>query len=182
MKAALVAGNMAQTEPFNSDAVFASTYQALKAAPEYISQLNRLEKCLNPEISMRQSYVDAFQTKDTLWWKNEIHDTDKKINQEVDPYAKDMYRRIRGFWGIACYSLCKQAVSQHNAEALTKIISIYRDLEPENPDMFYFSSFPAFWKGNNEITLSALKKALKAGFSDRSQLKKDFPESITSKL
>jgi len=55
-------------------------------------------------------------------------------------------------------------------------------LEPENPDMFYFSSFPYFWKGDNEATLSMVKKALDAGFTDRSQLKKDFPESITSKL
>jgi len=55
-------------------------------------------------------------------------------------------------------------------------------LEPENPDMIYFSSFPYFWKGNNEVTLSMIKKAMKAGFFDMEQLNKDFPESITSKL
>jgi hypothetical protein len=55
-------------------------------------------------------------------------------------------------------------------------------LEPENPDMFYFSSFPSYWKGNNETTITMLNKALKAGFSDMGQLKSDFPESITSKL
>jgi len=182
LKAALVAGNMAQTEPFNSDGVFASIFQKLKSSPTYISQLNRLGKCLDFETGVRQSSVDAFQTKDLMWWKNEINTTNKKITEEADPYTKDMYRRIRGFWGIACFSLCKQAINQHNADVLTKILSIYRVLEPENPDLFYFSSFPPFWKGNNETTLSTLKKALKAGFTDRSQLKKDFPESITSKL
>ena len=93
-----------------------------------------------------------------------------------------MYLRIKGFWGIASYTLCKQAVQAQNAEVLGKLLVIYRTLEPENPDMFYFSSFPYFWKGNNEATLSMLKKALKAGFSDMGQLKKDFPVSITSKL
>jgi len=182
LKAALVARNMALTEPFNHDGVFASVFQKLKSSPTYISQLNRLGKCLDFETGVRQSYVDAFQTKDLIWWKNEINTTNKKITEEADPYTKDMYRRIRGFWGIACFSLCKQAINQHNADVLTKILSIYRVLEPENPDLFYFSSFPPFWKGNNETTLSTLKKALKAGFTDRSQLKKDFPESITSKL
>jgi len=65
---------------------------------------------------------------------------------------------------------------------LNKILTIYRMLEPENPDMIYFSSFPYFWKGNNEVTLSMIKKAMKAGFFDMEQLNKDFPESITSKL
>jgi hypothetical protein len=182
LKAALVARNMSSTIPFNSEPYFASTYKELKANRNYISQMNRLEKCLQVEISMRQPYLEAFQTKDTLWWKNEIKTMEAKIKNEQDVYTTDMYRRIKGFWGIASYSLCKQAISRQNAEALTKILSVYRMLEPENPDMHYFSAFPYFWSGNNETTISMLKKALKAGFSDRSQLNKDFPESITSKL
>jgi len=182
LKALLIARNMDLTEPFNGDAGFASTYQALKANPNYISQLNRLGKCLQYETSVRQSYINAFQIKDTLWWKKEIGTTNEKIKTEQDSYTKDMYRRIKGFWGIASYSLCKQAINPQNTEALTKILSIYRMLEPENPDMLYFSAFPSFWAGNNEETLSTLKQALKAGFSDRSQLKNDFPLSITTKL
>lgn len=182
LKAELVARNMSSTAPFNSDLAFASTCNGLKTNPEYISQLNRLEKCLNFEISVRQPYLEAFQTKDTLWWKKEIRTSEEKIKTEQDSYMRDTYRRIKGFWGIACYSLCKQAIKEQNPESLNKILSIYRMLEPENPDMFYFSSFPSLWKGNNEMTLSLLKKAIKAGFADKSQLKKDFPESITSKL
>jgi len=113
--------------------------------------------------------------------EKEINTTNEN-KTEQDVYTQDMYRRIKGFWGIACYSLCKQAVSEQNAEALNKIVSIYRLLEPENSDMFYFSAFPLFWKGNSEAALSSLRKALKAGFSDRNQLKKDFPESISSRL
>jgi hypothetical protein len=126
--------------------------------------------------------LDAFQTKDTLWWKNEILRLEEKIETEQDSYTRDMYRRIKGFWGIASYSFCKQAVASKDEDLLKKILPIYRILEPENPDMLYFSSFPSFWKGNNEATLAKLKKAIEAGFSDRSQLKKDFPEYITSKL
>ncbi|HZK95514.1 MAG TPA: hypothetical protein VFC67_15005 [Prolixibacteraceae bacterium] len=182
LKAVLVARNMSSTEPFNSDKTFASTCSTLKTNPEYISQMSRLEKGLNYEISVHQPYLEAFRTKDTLWWKNEIRTSEEKIKTEQDPYTKDTYLRIKGFLGIASYTFCKQAVKEQNAEALNKILSIYRMLEPENPDMFYFSSFPYFWKGDNEATLSMVKKALDAGFTDRSQLKKDFPESITSKL
>jgi len=182
LKATLVARNMALTEPFNSDKTFETTYNGLKTDPEYIGQLNRLGKCLNFENSVRQPYLEDFQTKDVTWWKNEISTTNEKIKTEKDSYTRDMYRRIKGFWGIASYSLCKQAIQGQNAETLNKILSIYSLLEPENPDMFYFSAFPSLWKGNSEVTISMLKKALKAGFSDRSQLNKDFPESISSKL
>ncbi len=182
LKAVQVAHNMSYTKPFRSEKTFTSIYNELKNLPEYISQLNRLEKCLNLEMSGRQGYIDAFKTKEIAWWKNEINTTEEKIKSEQDPYTRDMYRRITGFWGIASYTFCKQAIAGHDAETLNKVLSIYSMLEPENPDMLYFSSFPYFWKGNTEDTLTMLRKALKAGFSDRSQLKKDFPESIVSKL
>lgn len=182
LNAALVAHNMASTEPFNGDKRFSVIYNKLKNNPGYISQLNRLGQCLQFEINVRQSYIDDFQSKDTLWWKKEIISMDEKIKTAQDSYTKDMYLRIKSFLGIAVYTFCKQAISQENAEKLNKMLSIYRRLEPGNPDLLYFSSFPYFWKGNNVATLSMLKKALKAGFSDRDQLRKDFPEIISSKL
>ena len=182
LKASLIARNMTLTDPFNSDPSFAAAYREVKGSKGYVTQLNRLEKCLQVEISMRQPYLEAFQKKDTLWWKKEINTTDLKIKTEQDAYTVDMYRRIKGFLGIASYSLCKQAVGQQNADALSKVLSVYRMLEPENPDMLYFCAFPTFWSGKNETTVYLLKKALKAGFSDRNQLKKDFSESINSQL
>jgi len=131
---------------------------------------------------MRQPYIEDFQTKDTLWWKKEIDTTNEKIKTEQNTYTNDMYRRIKGFWGIACYSLCKQAINQQNVEVLNKVLAIYRMVEPENPDMFYFSAFSPYWAGNNEITLSKLKQALKVGFSDQNQLKNNFPETIRKQL
>jgi hypothetical protein len=121
-------------------------------------------------------------TKDTLWWKNEIKSMNEKITTEQDSYKNDMYRRIKAFWGIACYSLSNKAVKEQNAKMLNKIVASCRILEPENPDMLYFSAFPYFWGGNKEATFSLLKKARDAGFSDMSRLKKDFPESIASKI
>lgn len=182
LKAAQVERNMSTTEPFNGDGTFASSYNDLKANSKYISQFNQLKNSLKYEISVRQPYIDAFMAKDSLWWKNEITTMKNKIKTEQEPFTKNMYQRIKGFWGIACYSLSKQAITGHDADALNKILTIYRMLEPQNPDMLYFSAFPYLWKGNNKATLAMLKRALKAGFSDKGQLKKEFPESILSEL
>ena len=182
LKAALIARNMSSTAPFNNDKTFASLYNDLKANSEYISQLSRLKTCLTFEINARQPFMNDLMTKDTLWWKNEIKSMNEKITTEQDSYKNDMYRRIKAFWGIACYSLSNRAVKEQNSKTLNKIIPIYGMLEPENPDMLYFSAFPYFWEGNKRATLSLLKKAYDAGFSDMSRLKKDFPESITSNI
>ena len=182
LKAATIARNMSTTAPFNSDKTFASKYSDLVARPEYTSQLNRLKDCLNFEIKARQLYIDAFSTKDSSWWKNEIRMLKEKINTEPDSFKKDMFFRIKGFLGIVCYSLGNQAVKEHNAEMLKKIVSVYRTLEPENPYVLYFSAFPELWNANSEATILILKKAQQTGFSDFAQIKHDFPESVTSKL
>ncbi|MDD3078153.1 MAG: hypothetical protein PHH37_03490 [Paludibacter sp.] len=182
LKATLIARNMASSEGLDKNKTFAAIYNSLKTSKEYTDELERLAQTMNYELNIRQTYIDAFTTKNLTWWSNEIKNVNNKINQEQDVYNKDMYLRIKGFWGIACYSLCKQAIIQNNAEMLNKILSVYRITEPENPDMFYFSSFIPFWKGDNSETLLSLQQALKAGYSDIQQLRHDFPESITSQL
>ena len=75
-----------------------------------------------------------------------------------------------------------QAVKQKDVQSLNRIISIYRTLEPDNSYRIYLSAFPYYWKGNNKATITVLKKALAAGFTEMSQLKQDFPESIYSQI
>lgn len=173
---------MTTTAPFNGNKTFSSTFNDLKTNPEYVSQLNRLQKCLNLEINARQQYLDAFMTRDSLWWKNEISSINQKIGTEKDPFTADMYKRIKGFWGIACYSLGNQAVKEKDPIRLKKIVTVYHMLEPENSYAIYLTAFLYYWKGDKEATAALLKKALEKGFTDIPRLRNDFPQSISSKL
>jgi len=140
IKALLVARNLSTTAPFNKEKAFSANYETLKVSPEYAAQLNRLTECLRLESQVRQPYMDAFHTKSLEWWKNELASVQNQIQTAPDPFTRDTYRRIKGFWGIVCYSLCQQAVQEHNTQSLNQIVSIYRILEPENPDMMHFTS------------------------------------------
>ena len=182
LKAALKAHNLSTTRPFNTENLFATLYTEIKAGTGYKQQLNNLEKCLNFELKMRQPYLEAFSTKDSIWWKREIKSVNEQIENEKDAFSKDMYKRIKGFWGIACFSLGNQAITEKNSVALNKIVSVYRMLEPENAYGIYFSAFPYFWKGDVEKTIAILKKAHDVGFNDLNQMKSDFPESVYSKI
>jgi len=182
LKAALIARNMSTNETFDGDKAFATTYNILKNSKEYTGALARLANSLNKEMSLRQPYIEAFTNKDSLWWKNEIKANETKIKSETDIYMQDMYRRIKGFWGIVCYSLGKQAIQQHNAEELNKVVAIYHALEPDNSYVYYYAAFPYLWQGNNAAAVASLKKALKLGFTDMKQLKVDFPEQVSNKV
>jgi len=182
LRAALIARNIASVSAFDPTKTFVSTYNSLKADNGYIRRMKKLSECLTTEIAARPTYIDAFTTKDLAWWTNEIKTVNQFIKTERDSFDVDMYRRIKGFWGIACYSLCKQAVAQHNIEALQKTLGIYSAIEPDNADMFYFSAFPAYWKGDSKSTIDILRKSIKAGFSDKVQLKSDFPVTIWSEI
>lgn len=182
LEATWIARNMSTTAPFGNDKRFGSVYNELKASKAYSSQLDQLKNSLQFEINARQPYLEAFYNQDSLWWQNEIYSIRKKIETGQNRFKKDMYKRITGFLGIACYSLGNQAIQERNAQNLTKIISVYRMLEPENSYVLYFSAFPYFWQGNNRTAISLLKKAKEAGFSDTNQMKNDFPVSITSEI
>lgn len=180
LKAKLIAQNLATTEPFNKQKDFATIYNNLKSDVSFVSQLNQLGESLNFELQKRQDYLNDFQVKDTSWWATEIKQLDEDIKSEKNELKKDGYQRQRAFLGIVCYSYCKQAVAAKNAEALSKILFIYRTLEPNNSDMYYFSAFPYFWKGDNANTILTLNKAVKAGFTNINQLKNDFQGSISA--
>lgn len=175
LRAALIARNMASVSSFDDRKDFAKALAELKSSQPYINQLNKLGSCLNAEMNLRQTYMDAFQNKDIGWWKKEIDGTNRAIATEKDSFDVDMFRRVKGFWGIACYSLCKQAVAQRQAKSLQKVLAIYRSVEPDNADMYYFSAFVPYWENDIQATQTALQTALKAGFTDVSQLEKDFP-------
>lgn len=180
LTAALIARNMATSDPFKGDQAFGATYKIIQADPIYQAQLAKLEKCIRLEMNVRQPYIDAFQAKDSLWWRNEISVTDRRIQSEQDPFTQDMYRRIKAFWGIACFSICRQSVAAHDHKVLGKTLTIYRMLEPDNPDLFYYSAFISFWRGDDEATLACLKKAVELGFSDYGRLRKEFPATISA--
>ena len=182
LKAVQVARNLATTKPFSEENAFSVTYNELKSDQKYVSQLNQLKNNFNIEIKARQPYIDAFTTKDSLWWKNEIESINRKMATEKNQYTIDMYHRINGFWGIACYSLGNQAIKAKDLKTLENINFVYRTLEPENPYVYYFSAFPYFWEGENDATIAMLKKAIDHGFTEIDQLKQDFPEIILSRV
>jgi len=139
IKAKQLTRNMSGTIPFNSDRSFTAADETVKLTADYAVQMKNLLANLQMETNVRAVYLKAFDTNDATWWKNELEKVDHQIQISTDPFTQDAYRRIEGFWGIACYSLCNKVAGNGDFRSLQHYVSIYRVLEPQNPDMLRFS-------------------------------------------
>lgn len=84
---------------------------------------------LQEEQTIKQQYIQAFNTKDLDWWRSEIATLNRKKSQQL------MNERLLGFISLACYSLGNRALQQNDLPSTEKILSIYRMADPENKDM-----------------------------------------------
>lgn len=133
------ARNLANTLPFSNNKAFATLDGQLKASPAYADEMKRLLENLQMEAGVRDGYIKAFDSQKADWWTAELAKVNRHIETASDPFQQDAYRRIKGFWGIVCFSLCNRAAGSGDLEALRRYVSVYRVLEPQNPDMLRFS-------------------------------------------
>lgn len=164
LNAMLLARNLSISNTFESLGSFRSRYEKLVKQESFVQQRNNLVANLRLESSIRDQYYQALQEKDSVWWRNEILGLNTKLNSEKDRQKKLVYRRVKGFLGVACYSMCSRAASQKEVTILDQIVPLYRLLEPDNPDQFYYSAVLAHLKKNQPKEKFYLEKAKEKGF------------------
>ena len=97
-------------------------------------QVTITEQKVNEEQAFKQQLLEAFQTQDINWWKQEIVSLNNK--KKTDP----MYERLLGFISLACYSYSNQTLQQNDLQAAEKILAIYQLADPGNKDCEAFTT------------------------------------------
>lgn len=177
LKAGLVARNMAMGNNFEDYYDFISLRRDLEYGSAFMAELEQLKESIRFELSVRSAYYGALQQEDSTWWENEIISLKANINSDRDVFRSMAYRRIKGFLGIMSYSLCNQFIKEDKMADMERILEVYRMLEPNNPDMFYFSAYLAQYNEKPDLAKAYLLKAKAAGFSDLHRLEQDFSGS-----
>ncbi|HAH22256.1 MAG TPA: hypothetical protein DCL77_00540 [Prolixibacteraceae bacterium] len=160
----LLARNLSISKPFESIGSFRSRYEKLVKGVAFAQQRDKLVTNLQLELSIRDQYEKALQEKDSTWWKNEIPALNTKLTREKDQQKNLVYHRIKGFLGVACYSMCNRAASQKEVIVLEQVVPIYRILEPDNPDQLYYSAVLAHLKKDPSREKYYLGKAKEKGY------------------
>lgn len=139
IEATMVARNLSHSEQFEKSCSFALLFKKLVQSETCKAQMNKLLSSIKFEMKVREDYYNALLQKDSVWWKNEVDGLNSKIETEPNVYTQMAYKRIKGFLGIVCYSLCNQFLRSNDVSRLEQVLTIYRILEPANPDMLNFA-------------------------------------------
>ena len=182
INARLVCENMLKIPNLTEKKKFSSFLANINKDPRLQSELTQLKRSLDFEFKVRDAYYTAFNSKDSEWWKNEIGSLNKKIASTTDIYMKYAYRRIKAFLGIVCYSVTNNSLRTDNLATAAKTLQIYKLIEPDNPDMLYFSSLYALKTGNKKVIKEYLQQAVKNGFEDMELIRKEFPEEYAREI
>jgi predicted esterase len=178
LSAGLIARNLANLEDFSKYDDFISIRNSIEYSSDFNKALGRLRESIRFELKVRNAYYAALQSNDASWWKNEITSLNEKLKSGDELFMGFAYKRIKGFLGITCYSLCGNTLQSGDLKNAARLLSIYKLVEPGNPDMYY--DYALFYQ-KTHVTDSVpkfLTYAIKAGFSDKQKLLDDFPSEF----
>lgn len=153
----------------------AQKHSEIASSRKIEDNLDLLERNLFVERRIGQAYVEAMVDKDSLFWFNEISDLSKQIAGSKGE-ENDHYQRIKAFLGIMFFSRVNALLRSDPLNKQTAVLlAAYRNLEPENPDVYYDLALYEKNLNHHQKSQQYLKKAISLGFKDQLKLKSDFP-------
>lgn len=139
----------------------------------YKNQLQYRQGLEQQEDQMRSKYSQAFNSQDEKWWENEM----RKMNTEAKTLQiteqKQSVERVLGSLSISAYMQVNNALKSSNWQEAEKFITLYKFIDPTNPEHAYLSGCVEAKKGNSEKAIDELNEAIKLGFTDYSRMYND---------
>jgi len=155
-------------------------FAALKESEEYKQSEKQANEALELEIRLQQGYLLALREQDTLWWRNEMRGLNEKIKRADNGTMQPVYNRIKSFISIASYSNCNNTLRQNDLRMAERYISVYRIVDPGNPDGYYFYALYLAKSGQGNAAADSFRKAVSLGFTDFKKARQELPEEVFS--
>jgi len=150
----------------------------LQKTGEFKQIEKQANEALEMEIRLQQGYTLALRERDTLWWRKEILGLNEKINRSANTAMQPVYSRIKSFISIAAYSYCNSSLRLNDVQMAERYISVYRVVDPGNPDVYYFNALYLVKSGKPNDAAAAYKKAVSMGFTDFKKARRELPEKV----
>lgn len=179
LNAYFIASNLQSLKDLPEKKYFNMVDKDLKTNPKLWNQITQIRSSMQMEFKVRDAYSNAFSTKTSEWWIKEVASLNQQIEMEKDKYKLFAYKRIRAFLGIMCYSLTNNNLNENKLKDAAKNLVLYKLVEPQNPDMFYFTALYLLKSGKPDSITDYLHKAISAGYIDRKKIQENFPEKIS---
>lgn len=160
-------------EGFPQAHTFEEELATLRARLDYGPALKKRDAVLQIEQDAQLQFTADLLSKDLLFWKKEMGKLSAKKNAAATREEKDMYHRLAGFYSLSTYSAMNQAIQASAWEAATHYNKVYAIVDPENPEHAYVAAQLAMNKGEENVALRSLQKAVNLGFNDAGRMEND---------
>ncbi|WP_028978622.1 hypothetical protein [Sporocytophaga myxococcoides] len=126
------------------------------------------------EVELTRKFWSAFEKEDIQWWKSNYSNLlTMTQNNTLPQEERSMYKRLKGFLGLAAFSFSNSAIQQTDYEKAPKFLQIYELIEPKNSEHAYLHAKVYAAKGNWKLAYASLNKAVRLGFTDTNRVEED---------
>lgn len=140
--------------------------------PDFISVINKKQRLLKKEVSLRSEFIRAIELRDLDWWRVEIENIRKTITKEDHEVAL-VSQRLLNYISMAGYMLTKTDLDDGKLDEAYKKIQIYQMVDPENPDAYLMAARYFMLMEDPAAMKENFNKAKALGFADFETYKKE---------
>jgi len=124
------------------------------------------------ETRQQKVLVRAMEEKDLNWWRIKIDELNKpdRISGTSDELL--MNQRLISYLSMISYIYTERALKAGQTDKVAKYLAIYKNADPDNPDVYFFEAVRFAMLKQDKETIDALQKAKEKGFDDFSKIEK----------
>jgi hypothetical protein len=100
--------------------------------PAYKKLVRTEVDLMDKELTEQQTLAGEFFLRDTGWWKDKIHEFDKRIANKKDPADARMCRRIKSYLSLAAYTYMSRSQDSGDTAKADFAYQVYQIVDPEN--------------------------------------------------
>ena len=121
------------------------------------------------EESLSQKLMQSIG-KPLNWWQDELNKQFMQITAAPGSEHSYMLKRVLAALSVQCYMIIQQVLYAADLEKTNYIVSLYKMVEPEYKDSWYFAAVLDARTGNTQKCFEDLNTAIEKGFNDRNKM------------
>ncbi len=146
-------------------------YQQIKLSSQYKNAVKNEEQLARDEENTKSRLLNEVMVKDTLWWRKTISALYDTSAFQSDKPRIAMIHRIQGYLSLTIYSALNRAVMAMKTDQGVHLSTLYRQVDPFNPEAWFLSAVVAMQLGMKDIALQYFENAVDLGFNDINRCK-----------
>jgi len=151
---------------------YQKSYEVLLKNPDIKTQEAEVELSAKAESEKQQVYISLFKEQSFSKLIKEVNVLNVNVLSK-DELKKNSAKRLLNYMSMLSYIFTESALKSNNLKLAENYLTIYKKVDADNPDRYYFEACISANKNLEKETLGNLNKAVKFGFFDISRLKSE---------